>query len=77
MKCYCVPTITAGSPSRLPVFCLSEAVLGSQHECQWAIESEDERNSTVEEQAKLSVQNDDVRGAEVEDEEDKLYSDYE
>ena len=70
-------TITVGSPSRLPAFCLSEAVLGSQHRCRWPTGSEDEKNSVVEKQANGSAQNDDVTGAEMEDWESKRCSYYE
>ena len=79
-KCRCrtfLATIPVGSPSRLPAFCLSEAVLGSQHRCRWPTASEDEESSVVEKVVKLSAQNDVVMGAEKEKRENKRYSDFE
>ena len=71
----CLDTFSIGSPSRLPTFCLTEAVLGSQHKCQWLTGNQEDRNSAVEEEVQHSVQNDDVTSSEKEAQENIRYSD--
>lgn len=55
-----------GSPSRLPVFCLSEAVLDSQHECQWPTGVEDGKGSAMENETQEYAQDDDITSTETE-----------
>ena len=74
---FCDHRDAVGSPSRLPAFCLSEAVLGSEHKCRWLTSSEEEGNSPSEEQVRVSSQDDDLAGEQMDNWANKRYSDHE